>query len=141
MCKVFFQVWKYVYDTLNVLLTLHIDSRLMVSNKINNCSTLFVNLEMWQPFVHLFLKILTSFMFRGVEKVLVCQPIITVSINVLCISDIWLIIISNYWKMNKCILGVIFSYVKFISQVWKYVYDAFNVFLTSHFNSRLWVFY
>jgi hypothetical protein len=32
------------------------------------------------------------------------------------------------------------SYVSFISQVWKYVYDTFNVLLTSHVDSRLWVF-
>jgi hypothetical protein len=46
------QVWKYVYDTLNVLFTSNLDSRLMVFNKINNCFTLFINLEMWQPLVH-----------------------------------------------------------------------------------------
>jgi hypothetical protein len=38
-------------------------------------------------------------------------------------------------------LGVKFSYVKFISQVWKYVYDTFNVLSTSHFDSRLLIFY
>jgi len=53
--------------------------QLMVLNKINIFFTLFINLEMWQPFVHLFLKILVLFMFRGVEKVLMYQKIINVS--------------------------------------------------------------
>ncbi len=35
-------------------------------------------------------------------------------------------------KMSKCILSVKFSYVRFISQVWKYVYNTFNVLFTSH---------
>jgi hypothetical protein len=48
-------------------------------NEINNYFTLLINLEMWQPFVHLFFKILTRFTFRGVEKVLVYQKIINVS--------------------------------------------------------------
>jgi hypothetical protein len=44
-------------------------------------------------------------------------------------------------KKNKCILSVKFSYVRFISQEWKYVYDTLNVLLTSHLDSRLWVSY
>jgi len=125
-------VWKYVYGTLNVLLTFHFHNRLMIFNKINNCFNLLINLEMWQPFIPLFLKIFASFMFRRVEKVLVYQHIINVSIKFQCISDMWLIIINNYWKMSNCILGVKFSYVRFISQVWKYVYDTLNVLFTSH---------
>jgi hypothetical protein len=34
--KFIFQVLKYVYDTLNVLFTSHLDSRLMVFDKTNN---------------------------------------------------------------------------------------------------------
>ncbi len=41
---------------------------------------------------------------------------------------------------GKCILGVKFSYVRFISQEWKYVYNTLNVLFTSHFESRLMVF-
>jgi hypothetical protein len=74
-----FQVWKYVNNTFNVLSKSHLASRLMGFNEINNYFTLLINLEMWQPFVHLFFKILTRFTFRGVEKVLVYQKIINVS--------------------------------------------------------------
>jgi hypothetical protein len=35
-------------------------------------------------------------------------------------------------EMSKCILSVKFSYVRFISQLWKYVYNTFNVLFTSH---------
>jgi hypothetical protein len=67
----------------------------MVFNKINNSFTLLINLEMWQPLVHLFLKIVVLFMFRGVEKFLVYQRslvyehITKVSKKFWCISEIW----------------------------------------------------
>jgi len=54
ICKVYCQVRKYVYNTFNVLFTSQLDSRLMVFNEINIFFTLLINLEMWQPFVHLF---------------------------------------------------------------------------------------
>jgi len=54
ICKVYSQVRKYVYNTFNVLFTSQLDSRLMVFNEINIFFTLLINLEMWQPFVHLF---------------------------------------------------------------------------------------
>jgi len=41
-------------------------------------------------------------------------------------------------KKGNCILNVKFSYVRFILQVWKYVYDTFNLLFTSHLNSRLY---
>jgi hypothetical protein len=41
-----------------------------------------------------------------------------------------LIIVSYNIKIDdKCVLGVKFSYVKFIFQMWKYVYNTFNVLL------------
>ncbi len=48
---------------------------------------------------------------------------------------------NSLWSKNdyKCILSVKFSCVKFISQVWKYVYDTLNVLLTSHLDNRLMV--
>jgi hypothetical protein len=51
----------------------------MFFNEINICFTLLINLEMWQSFVHLFFKNLAFLMFKGVEKVLVSQKIISVS--------------------------------------------------------------
>jgi hypothetical protein len=74
-------VSKHVYDTLNISLASHLDSRLMAFHKINNCFTLLINLEIQQHFVHLFKKILTLLMFKGVEKILMYQHIINVSIN------------------------------------------------------------
>jgi hypothetical protein len=49
----------------------------MIFNESNSRFTLLINLEMWQPFVHLFFKKFTLFMFKGVEKVLVYQNINT----------------------------------------------------------------
>jgi hypothetical protein len=140
------QVWKYVNDTFNLLLTSHLDSRLMVFNKFNSCFTLFINLEMWKPFVHLFWKILFIFMFKGVEKSLVYQKIISVST---CHEYITKVLVYQWhmvkffcynWKMSKCTSSFKFSYVRFISQVWNYVYDTFNVLLTSHLDNRLMFF-
>ncbi len=45
----------------------------MVFNEINSCFALLINLEMWQPFVHLFLKILTFLCLEGLKKVLMYQ--------------------------------------------------------------------
>jgi len=36
---------------------------------------------------------------------------------------------------GKCVLGVKFSYLKLISQVWKYVNNTFNVLLTQRFTN------
>jgi len=36
---------------------------------------------------------------------------------------------------GKCVLGVNFLYVKFIFQMWKYVYNTFNVLFTPHFTN------
>jgi hypothetical protein len=51
----------------------------MVFNEINIFFNLLINLEIRQSFISLFLKILIFLMFRGVEKNLVYQKIISVS--------------------------------------------------------------
>ncbi len=57
-------------------------------------------------------------MFRYAIKNLMYQLIINVLTNLLGINSTWLIIVSYNIKINgKCILGVKFSYVKFIFQV------------------------
>ncbi len=61
-----------------MLPTSHLESRLITFNKINNCFASLINLEMWQPFVHLKKKNLVLFMFRKVEKILVYKKIISV---------------------------------------------------------------
>ncbi len=49
------------------------------STKINNYFTLLLNLETWQPFVHLFEKCLALSMLTHYKKPLVYQQIFNVS--------------------------------------------------------------
>jgi hypothetical protein len=84
MCQIFIYNFFFTCENTfiihsNVLFTSHLDSRLMVFNKINIFFFFTYELGNVTIFCPFIFKVFRFFMFRGVEKTLVYQKIINVS--------------------------------------------------------------